>query len=236
MTVKAVIFDLDGTLLNTLGDLTKAVNYSLEPYGIVKSEAEVRRWIGKGVKNLVTRVLEDSLGTISETELDKCFNRFIDYYQEHLNEESRPYDGIIEMLQWLKERDIYVGVISNKFHEGVVQLVDHFFCGLVDNASGLQEGDLPKPDPTNLLLMMSSFGVVLDECLYVGDSDVDFITAVRANIDNVIVAWGYETKEKVRMLKKMSEDKLNGFTFVADDIESLKGYIDYRMKKEVHDA
>ncbi|MCD8357252.1 MAG: HAD-IIIA family hydrolase [Clostridia bacterium] len=189
----AVIFDLDGTLLNTLGDLRGAVNYALSLRRLPpRSTDEVRRFVGNGVRNLMRRALP--AGT-EDTEIDAALADFKQYYAEHIRDSTVPYDGIPELLVILRKRGIKIGVLSNKIDSATQELIHHFFRGKVDVVFGEHEDVPRKPDPTSCKIVMEKLGRKPEEVLYVGDSGTDMKTAKNAGLTAVGVTWGFRDQD-----------------------------------------
>lgn len=190
---KAVIFDLDGTLLNTLEDLRSAVNVALALRNLPpRSLEEVRCFVGNGVRNLMRRALP--AGT-ADADIDAALADFKQYYAAHIRDTTIPYDGIPELLTALCKRGIKVGVLSNKMDSATQELIQHFFPGKVDVIFG-EHKDIPrKPDPTSCRLVMQQLGVKPEEVLYVGDSGTDMQTAKNAGLTAVGVTWGFRSRE-----------------------------------------
>ncbi|MDO4287036.1 MAG: HAD family hydrolase [Eubacteriales bacterium] len=190
---KAVIFDLDGTLLNTLEDLRSAVNAALALRNLPpRSLEEVRCFVGNGVRNLMRRALP--VGT-SDADIDAALADFKQYYAAHIRDTTIPYDGIPELMEVLCKRGIKVGVLSNKMDSATQELIQHFFPGKVDVIFG-EHKDIPrKPDPTSCRLVMQQLGVKPEEVLYVGDSGTDMQTAKNAGLTAVGVTWGFRNRE-----------------------------------------
>lgn len=186
---QAVIFDLDGTLLDTLGDLTDAVNFALEKYGLpLHSMEEVRRFVGNGLRNLMTKAIE---GGESHPRFEEAFTFFREYYKNNCNHKTSPYEGIMELLKELKGRGIKMAIVSNKIDAGVKELNEKFFADYIDIAIGEREGIRRKPAPDSLQEVMRELGIAKEHVLYVGDSDVDIETADNADISCVSVSWGF---------------------------------------------
>ncbi|MDO4175398.1 MAG: HAD-IIIA family hydrolase [Eubacteriales bacterium] len=192
---KAVIFDLDGTLLYTLEDLCSAVNAALALRNLPpRSLEEVRRFVGNGVRNLMRRALP--AGT-AEAEIDAALADFKRYYATHIRDATVPYDGIPELLTALRKRGIKVGVLSNKIDSAAQELIHSFFPGKVDVIFG-EHKDIPrKPDPASCKLVMQQLGVKPEEVLYVGDSGTDMQTAKNAALTAVGVTWGFRNREEL---------------------------------------
>lgn len=189
----AVIFDLDGTLLNTLGDLRAATNHALEVRGLPPhSMEEIRQFIGNGIRLLICRAMPE--GT-PEAEIDAALDDFKAYYAAHIHDRTVPYDGIPQLLTALKKRGIQVAVLSNKIDSASQQLIEYFFPGKTDVVFGEHVGVPRKPDPTSCQMVMQQLGVQPEQVLYVGDSGTDMQTAKNAGLYAVGVTWGFRSKE-----------------------------------------
>ena len=189
----AVIFDLDGTLLNTLGDLRAATNHALEVRGLPPhSMEEIRQFIGNGIRMLICRAMPE--GT-PEAEIDAALDDFKAYYAAHIHDRTVPYDGIPQLLTALRKRGIKVAVLSNKIDSASQQLIEYFFPGKTDVVFGEHVGVPRKPDPTSCRMVMQQLGVQPEQVLYVGDSGTDMQTAKNAGLYAVGVTWGFRSKE-----------------------------------------
>lgn len=189
----AVIFDLDGTLLNTLGDLRAATNHALEVRGLPPhSMEEIRQFIGNGIRLLICRAMPE--GT-PEAEIDAALDDFKAYYAAHIHDRTVPYDGIPQLLTALRKRGIKVAVLSNKIDSASQQLIEYFFPGKTDVVFGEHVGVPRKPDPTSCRMVMQQLGVQPEQVLYVGDSGTDMQTAKNAGLCAVGVTWGFRSKE-----------------------------------------
>lgn len=189
----AVIFDLDGTLLNTLGDLRAATNHALEVRGLPShSMEEIRQFIGNGIRLLICRAMPE--GT-PEAEIDAALDDFKAYYAAHIHDRTVPYDGIPQLLTALRKRGIKVAVLSNKIDSASQQLIEYFFPGKTDVVFGEHVGVPRKPDPTSCRMVMQQLGVQPEQVLYVGDSGTDMQTAKNAGLYAVGVTWGFRSKE-----------------------------------------
>ena len=184
-----IVFDLDGTLLDTLGDLTNAVNASLKAYGYpLREKAEIRSFVGNGV----VKLLERAAGETGE-KIEKLVKYFQTYYREHCKEETKPYEGILPLLATLKERGIGMAIVSNKPDLAVKLLAKEYFSEYIQTAIGENEPTLrKKPAPDSLFAAMDSVGVTAGKTLYVGDSEVDIQTANNAGVKCVSVCWGFK--------------------------------------------
>ncbi len=189
---KAVIFDLDGTLLNTLGDLASSVNFALRECGYPERTVdEVRSFIGNGVIMLMRRSVPK--GT-NEADEKACFEKFRAYYLEHMEDTTAPYDGVNELIEKLSARGIKTAVVSNKLDAGVKGLCEKYFPGLTC-AFGVNNESERKPAPANVFKALSKLKVEKSEALYVGDSEVDVQTAQNAGLEMAGVTWGYRSRE-----------------------------------------
>ena len=190
---EAVIFDLDGTLLNTLGDLTDAVNTALQKYGLpICTEEEVQSFVGNGLRNLMLQAVEEGEAF---PEFEELFSFFKEYYQTHCNIKTAPYEGILELMKELKGRNIKMAIVSNKIDAGVKELNEKFFKEFTDVAIGERQGVSRKPAPDSLNEAIHAMGVEKEHVLYVGDSDVDILTAKNADVRCVSVTWGFRDEK-----------------------------------------
>ena len=201
-----ILFDLDGTLLNTLEDLTNSVNYALQQHGCPqRSPMEVRSYLGNGAKKLIASALPEGS---DEALLTEVFATYLAYYGEHSQIKTRPYDGILEALAELR-KEFPIAVVSNKPDSSTKPLCKKFF-GEEIYALG-EASDCPrKPAPDMLYRAMAAIGV--DTCIYVGDSEVDVLTAKNAGVKCLSVLWGFRDKD---MLAE------NGASYFCDDPKNL---------------
>lgn len=191
--IQAVIFDLDGTLLNTIEDLRAAVNYALGLRNLpFRTTEQTLDSVGNGIRNLIR--LSMSEGT-PDADIDAALADFRAYYGEHLMDLTQPYPGIPELLRDLKAQGIRIGVLSNKIDTASRRLIAHFFGELVDVTLGERPGIPRKPDPTSCREMLERLGAQPENTLYVGDSDVDMMTAHNAGLKALGVTWGFRTRE-----------------------------------------
>lgn len=195
MDKKIIIFDLDGTLLNTLDDLTDSLNHMLLQYNYPqKSIEQVRNYVGNGVYKLIERAIPDGK---SNKNFDECVETFKQHYKENMYNKTSLYNGIEQMLKELKDRGFITAVASNKFDLAVKELCKKYFKGLIDYASGENEkiGIHKKPSPEIVLNILKEYKLPPQEAIYIGDSEVDIQTAINCNIDCISVSWGFKTKE-----------------------------------------
>ena len=195
MSYQTYIFDLDGTLLDTLGDLAASVNYAMRMHGMPEhSVDEVRQFVGNGVRRLMERAVQ---GGAAHPAFEAAFATFRRHYMEHSLDTTRPYEGIPELLQELKRRGRHTAVVSNKFDAATKELCHHFFPDTIDVAVGEHEaeGIRKKPAPDTVLQALSQLGVGQEGAVYVGDSDVDIQTARNSGLPCISVLWGFRDRE-----------------------------------------
>jgi phosphoglycolate phosphatase len=198
MYKKLVIFDLDGTLLDTLGDLTQSVNYALNKCGIkvIYNKETIRTFVGNGIGKLLERALP--LECRNEVSLCRIRDEFLPYYNMHSAELTEPYPGIESLLQQLQERGFLLAIASNKYQEATERLVHHYFPQINFVCIRGQRSEVPvKPHPQIVLDIIKEAGVLPHEVLYIGDSGVDMQTAQNAQVDAVGVTWGFRSREEL---------------------------------------
>ena len=193
MKYKLIIFDLDGTILDTLDDLTASVNFALHinslPYRTVE---EIRNFVGNGIRLLIERsVPEDTSSQV----LEKVFADFKAHYKLHSNDKTKPYEGITELLKNIRNNGIMTAVVSNKADFAVQDLVKIHFDGLFDFAVGEREGIERKPAPDSVFEVINLSGIPKEESVYIGDSEVDVFTAKNAGTDLIAVSWGFRDRD-----------------------------------------
>lgn len=207
MKYKMILFDLDGTILNTLADLTNAVNYGLKKAGVDEIDiASTRRYIGNGIKNLCNLA---SNGVSS----DVVFEGFKEYYFTHLHDMSYVYKNIPTVLLSLKDKCI-LGILSNKKDSLVREIEKYYFKDIFNFAYGEREGIERKPSPEAIELIKKEYNLKNEEILYIGDSEVDIEFSKNAKIDYIICTWGFRDKEELL--------NHNPMTIVDDPMEILK--------------
>lgn len=187
------IFDMDGTILNTIDDIAGAINYVLDIHGYPRRTVdEVKSFVGNGLKRALELSLPDG---VAGDVLNQLFTELVAYYNEHSNIMTRPYEGIVEVIHKLREQGKIVAVVSNKRVEAVRDLCDIYFAGCFDMALGDQDGIARKPAPDMTNMVIEHYGILKDKCVYIGDSDVDLMTARNTEIDCIAVTWGFRTRE-----------------------------------------
>ena len=195
MMYETYIFDLDGTLLDTLGDLAASVNFALRTHGMPEhSIDDVRRFVGNGVRRLMERAVPDGP---NNPHFAAAFATFREYYMHHSLDTTRPYEGIPETLATLRERGCRLAVVSNKMRKATEELCRHFFPDTIEVAIGEDEatGIRKKPAPDTVFAALNSLHLTKESAVYVGDSDVDIETAHNAGIPCISVLWGFRDKD-----------------------------------------
>lgn len=195
MNKKAVIFDLDGTLLNTLEDLTDSTNYALEKFNYpTKTVVQVRNYVGNGVAKLIERAIPDGLNNPKFSDIENTFKK---HYKNNMYNKTKPYDGILEMLEKIKKSGLKIAVVSNKFDEAVKELCKTYFAGLTDFCAGENEaaGIRKKPAPDTVIKVLKEFKLNPEDAVYVGDSEVDIQTAQNSKMDCISVLWGFKDED-----------------------------------------
>lgn len=196
-TTELVIFDLDGTLLDTIGDLAASCNAVLALRGLPQHSYEAYcGFVGNGIMRLVERALPEPLRTPETVALVRA--DFVDYYTKHIDVHTRPYEGIPELLSALSARGVRMAVASNKFQAGTEKLVARFFPGIrFDAVFGQRPGVPLKPDPAVVEEILAVTGVARERVLYVGDSGIDMQTAAAAGVRSAGVSWGFRDREEL---------------------------------------
>jgi len=193
MKYNTIIFDLDGTLLNTLDDIADSVNIMLEREGYpARTREDIREFIGNGAKNLDRKALPE---TASEEELTRCLAVYRKIYLDNMFQKTGPYEGIDKTLNELKTQGIKIGVVSNKPHDATREMCEFYFGGILDAVIGDNPERKKKPAPDNIFEILKLLGSDKAKTLYVGDSDVDMETAKNSGLDCAGVTWGYRSEE-----------------------------------------
>ena len=189
---ETIVFDLDGTLLDTLDDLTQAVNAALSIYSLPqRTREEVRGFVGNGISKLMERAIGENRADFQE-----ILNAFKTYYQKHCADNTKAYAGVIELLQTLKNRGLNIAILSNKADFAVKMLAKEYFDGLFTEAIGENEeaGIRKKPAPDSLFAVLKNLNADKKSTVYIGDSEVDIQTARNAGVDCISVTWGFKDK------------------------------------------
>lgn len=193
MNYSLAVFDMDGTILDTLDDLADSLNYSLKACGHPeRTLAEARSFVGNGIKKLIERALPAGS---DEAELQRVFSVFMPHYTEHCADKTRPYSGVNELLARLRKAGVKTAVVSNKADPAVHDLCRRYFSGLFDAAAGEKAGVARKPAPDSVLGVLSELSVEPSSAVYIGDSEVDIATAKNSGLYGIIVDWGFRDRE-----------------------------------------
>ena len=218
MTKDIIIFDLDGTLLNTLDDLHKSFNYALKCFGYKqRTLEEIRNFVGNGIMNAMQRALPHF---VSDKEFNDIMLVFENYYQNHMGDVTKPYDGILPMLRELKQKGYKTAVVSNKFDSAVKGLCENYFGNLIQYAIGESFDIRKKPESDGILKVIKELNSSLETAIYAGDSDVDILTAKKVKIPCISVLWGYRNKEFLRQ---------NGAKIFAEKPEDILKIIEKKL-------
>lgn len=207
---KLAIFDLDGTLLDTLGDLCASVNFALRKFGFPERTIdEVRSFIGNGVVKLMERSTPEGIDSNTQ---QKCLDTFRKYYLQHMADTTAPYANVTTLLSDLRKKGVKIAVVSNKLHPAVEDLCESYFPGLIDKAVGVSVEEERKPSPINVIKTMELYEADADNCIYIGDSEVDVQTAHNAGIKCIGITWGFRDRECL---------EANGCDFIADTADEV---------------
>ena len=215
MAYRAVLFDMDGTVLDTLSDLAAAANAALREFGLPEvSREKVCASLGNGASYLMHACVP--AGT-DEALTDRILSWYKPYYDAHCRIETRPYPGITELMGRLKARGIKQAIISNKGDAAVQELAAEFFPGLLETAVGESPTVRRKPDPDAVLTAAKQMNTPLSECVYIGDTEVDLLTARNAAMDCIAVTWGFRSEEQLRAAGAVR------IAHTAEELEKLIG-------------
>ena len=191
MKIDTIIFDLDGTLLYTIEDLTDSTNYALKHFDYpTRTVEEITNFVGNGVRLLIERAIPDGK---DNPNLEECLTLFKTHYSNNMFNKTKPYDNIIDTLKELKKQNYKTAVVSNKFDSAVKELCNKYFEGLINSAVGQRDNVNKKPAPDAVFEVMKELNVTREQCIYVGDSEVDIKTAENAGMPCISVTWGYKS-------------------------------------------
>ncbi|MBE6877048.1 MAG: HAD family hydrolase [Ruminococcus sp.] len=192
MHCKMIIFDLDGTILDTLEDLFLSTNYALRETGFPeRSKEEVRQFVGNGIRKLIERAVPEHT---TELQINQVHEKFTEYYARHCADNTKPYPGIPETIRKIRNAGIQTAVVSNKADYAVQTLCADYFPGLFDAVAGEREGIRRKPAPDAVLAVLNALQISAEQALYIGDSDVDIATAENAGMPCISVEWGFRDR------------------------------------------
>ena len=206
------VSDLDGTLLNTLDDLHSAVNYTMSALNCpLRKKEEVRSFVGDGIIKLIERALPEE----KKSDMGIAYEIFISFYSKHTTEKTRPYPGMVPLLERLKEKGFCLAVVTNKAESVAKQLCEKFFPSIFSAIIGAREGLQKKPSPDGTYEALKILKSTKAESVYVGDSDVDYRTAQNAGLDCVLVTWGFREKSQLQTFNPIA------FAENADELEKI---------------
>ncbi len=221
MKTDTVIFDLDGTLLNTLEDLADSTNYAMRAFGLKeRSINEVRNFVGNGVDVLIERAVE---GAISKEQELECLDVFKQHYSKNMDNKTKPYDGIMDVIKELLKRGYHIAIVSNKFDAAVKGLNVDYFEGLFPVAIGASDTVAKKPAPDSVIKALQELHSDKEGAVYVGDSDVDIMTARNSGLPCISVTWGFRDEELQRSM---------GTDYIIHKPEELLDVLDGRNRGE----
>lgn len=221
MKTDTVIFDLDGTLLNTLEDLADSTNYAMRAFGLKeRSINEVRNFVGNGVDVLIERAVE---GAISKERELECLDVFKQHYSKNMDNKTKPYDGIMDVIKELLKRGYHIAIVSNKFDAAVKGLNVDYFEGLFPVAIGASDTVAKKPAPDSVIKALQELHSDKERAVYVGDSDVDIMTARNSGLPCISVTWGFRDEELQRSM---------GTDYIIHKPEELLDVLDGRNRGE----
>ena len=188
-----VIFDLDGTLLNTLDDLRDSVNAVMKKYGYPQHSLEqIRTFVGNGIGKLMERSVP---GGRENEQFEQAFADFKSYYTDHCQIKTKPYYGVVDLMKCLSEQGFKLAIVSNKNDAAVKELNEIYFSRYTNAAIGERKGVRRKPAPDSVYAALDQLGSDIEKAVYIGDSDVDYETAVHCGMDCILVSWGFRDRE-----------------------------------------
>ncbi len=188
-----VIFDLDGTLLNTLDDLRDSVNAVMKKYGYPQHSLEqIRTFVGNGIGKLMERSVP---GGRENEQFEQAFADFKSYYTDHCQIKTKPYDGVVDLMKCLSEQGFKLAIVSNKNDAAVKELNEIYLSRYTNAAIGERKGVRRKPAPDSVYAALDQLGSDIEKAVYIGDSDVDYETAVHCGMDCILVSWGFRDRE-----------------------------------------
>lgn len=193
MKYDLLVFDMDGTILDTLEDLKNSMNHTLHLHNMPERTLdEIRSFVGNGIRRLIELAVVP--GTSTE-EQDTIYHDYMAYYKEHCADDTKPYDGVIDAIRHLRSLGYKTAVVSNKAHPAVLELCNQYFTGLFDLAIGETPDVARKPAPDMVHMALKHFGIPKERAVYIGDSDVDVATARNSELDMIAVDWGFRSRE-----------------------------------------
>jgi len=214
---KAAIFDLDGTLLDSIEDLECACNYALSQFNLPRVDSQrYKLLLGKGRRTIIETIVGEFFGNDEKEIVEKFLAYYNSYYEAHMFDNTKPFDGILDMLDVLNDNNIITAVLSNKPNDFTKSLASSFFKDKIKTVYGLQDGYEAKPDPVTLLEIINGLGLEKSECIYIGDTEIDIQVARNANIKSLGVLWGFRTASRLES---------EGADYIASTIDEMKQII-----------
>ncbi len=209
--IDTIIFDLDGTLLNTLEDLRDSVNYALTRQNFpLRSLSEIRSFVGNGIRLLMERAVPEN--TDADT-FEICFKDFCDYYKIHMEDKTAPYEGVADMLKSVKNAGFKTAIVTNKVDFAAQDLCKRMFGETIDLVVGSVDGRPNKPAPDGVYYALDKLGSKLENTIFVGDADTDIITANNAGLPSVGVLWGFRDREIIEQ---------EGAKYIVESVKDLE--------------
>lgn len=214
---KAAIFDLDGTLLDSVKDLERACNYALSKFNLPNVDSQkYKLMLGAGRKKIIESIVSEFFGYDENEIIEKFLEYYNEFYDAHMLDNTKPFKGILNMLDLLRSKNVVTAILSNKPHDFTLKLCKQFFSDKVQYVSGLKDGYEAKPDPALLLEIINDLGLKKEDCIYIGDTEIDIQVAKNAGVKSLGVLWGFRTQA---LLEKEEAD------YLASNIDEMTDII-----------
>lgn len=211
---KAAIFDLDGTLMDSAEDLEAACNYALDKFNLHHVDSQrYKLLLGSGRRKLVESIVEEFIENYDESTIEEFLVHYNTYYDNHMLDHTKPYEGIQDMLDYLNENNILTAILSNKPDDFTRKIVSNTLGDKINYVSGLKDCCQAKPDPASLLNIISELKIEKNDCVYIGDTEIDIQTAKNAGIKSIGVLWGFRTASVL-------QDE--GADYIVSTVEEIK--------------
>lgn len=213
---KAAIFDLDGTLMDSAEDLEAACNYALDKFNLHHVDSQrYKLLLGSGRRKLVESIVEEFFENYDESTIEEFLVHYNTYYDNHMLDHTKPYEGIQDMLDYLNENNILTAILSNKPDDFTRKIVSNTFGDKINYVSGLKDGCQAKPDPASLLNIISELKIEKNDCVYIGDTEIDIQTAKNAGVESIGVLWGF------RSSTVLQNERADYIVSTVDEIEKI---------------
>ncbi len=210
---KAAIFDLDGTLLDSAEDLERACNYALSKFNLPNVDSQKHKlMLGNGRRKLIESIVSEFFGYEENEIIEKFLGYYNEFYNKHMLDNTKPFEGINEMLDILNGHSVVTAVLSNKPHDFTLKLVEHFFNDRIKYVSGLKDGYEAKPHPGSLTEIINNLGLKKEECIYIGDTEIDIRVSKNTGVKSLGVLWGFRTQS---LLEREEAD------YIASNIDEM---------------